>query len=118
MKRVFYFIISLCCIAWMGIYVVSPVFAYFYYKNQFMEQTAECSLAMDETWYIEQLESKTLNQTAKVHLLACHEYDKTRKIMLAMRVPESVLGYLGLEAIELHQRSIEPLIEQHRFRER
>lgn len=83
-----------------------------------MLKTAECSLAMDETWYIEQIGIEKLNQTAKVHLLACHEYDKTRKMMLAMRIPEPVLGYLGLEAIELHQRSIDSLTEQHRFRER
>ncbi|WP_214655403.1 TIGR03982 family His-Xaa-Ser system protein, partial [Vibrio anguillarum] len=103
---------------WIGVNVVAPLVTYWYYKNDFMVQTAECSLAMDETWYIEQLGSNKLNQTAHVHLIACHEYDKTRKIMLAMQVPESALGYLGLESIELHQRSIEPLTEQHKFRER
>lgn len=118
MKRVFYLSISLLCAVWIGIYVVVPVAAYWYYKNEFMVQTAKCSLAMDETWYIEQVGSSRLNQTAQVHLITCHEYDKTRKIMLAMRVPEPVLGYLGLEAIELHQRSIELLTEQHKFRER
>ncbi|WP_114784320.1 TIGR03982 family His-Xaa-Ser system protein [Vibrio tetraodonis] len=103
---------------WSLYYPTLPIAIYSYYKNDFMVQTAECSLAMDETWYIEQVGSNKLNQTAQVHLIACHEYDKTRKIMLAMRVPEAMLGYLGLEAIELHQRTIKPLTEQHKFLER
>ncbi|UTM60402.1 TIGR03982 family His-Xaa-Ser system protein [Photobacterium sp. CCB-ST2H9] len=114
----FILVITVFCIVWLGINFIAPVSAYFYYKKQFMDQTAECSLAMDETWYIEQVGSEKLEKTTKVHLMACHEYDKTRKIMLSLRVPEPVLEYLGLEAIELHQRSIEALTEQHRFRER
>ncbi|MBY7808553.1 TIGR03982 family His-Xaa-Ser system protein [Vibrio fluvialis] len=118
MRRLFYVIVSLSCLVWISIYVASPVTAYFVYKNQFMQQTAECALAMDEAWYIEQANKPELDTTTKVHLMACHEYDKTRKIMLSLKVPESVLEYLGLEAIELHQRTIDALTEQHRFRER
>ncbi len=118
MKRLFYIVVSLSCIIWLIMYVVAPITAYLTYRNQFMAQTAECALAMDETWYIEQEDSPSLDTTAKIHLMACHEYDKTRKVMLSLKVPESVLEYLGLEAIELHQRTVDSLTEQHRFRER
>lgn len=118
MRRLFYVCASLLCLAWLGIYLVMPISAYFIYKNQFMKQSAECSLAMDESWYIEQLNAPELEATTKIHLMSCHEYDKTRKVMLSMRVPETVVEYLGLEAIELHQRTVEALTEQHRFQER
>lgn len=62
MKRVFYLSISLLCVVWIGVYVVVPVAAYWYYKNEFMVQTAKYSLAMDETWYIEQVGSSRPNK--------------------------------------------------------
>jgi hypothetical protein len=51
-------------------------------------------------------------------LLACHDYDKARKILLMSGLPEEYLSYLGLKALELYQRPAEEFVRLHRFRER
>ena len=73
---------------------------------------------MDESWFIEQKKDTKLSQTAQVHLLVCHDYDKTRKILLSTGVSENILAYIGLEALETKQHTADQLVKQHRFVER
>ena len=82
-----------------------------------MRETAECDTAMEADWYYRQ-EDVVTNESDVVQLLACHEYDKTRKAMLMSGLPEAYLAWLGLKSLELNQRSPEEFVEQHRFRNR
>jgi His-Xaa-Ser system protein (TIGR03982 family) len=118
MNKWFKLFVSAFCILWITKNGVLPVAGYFWFKSEFITQTNKCSNAMDESWFIEQSGNKALINTTKIHLLDCHEYDKTRKIMLTLGVPETVLAYLGLIAVELHPRSATELSEPHRFTSR
>ncbi|WP_417579433.1 TIGR03982 family His-Xaa-Ser system protein [Nitrincola sp.] len=60
----------------------------------------------------------TTDKTTQIHLLDCHEYDLTRKMMLSFGLNEDVLAYLGLKGLEIHQRTASELSRQHRFTER
>lgn len=70
---------------------------------------------MDDSWYYK---GNTLDKSEQVQLLSCHDYDKTRKIMLMSGLPEEYLSYLGLKALDLYQRPAEEFVRMHRFRER
>lgn len=117
-KPIFRIIIAVFCITWLIKNAIAPTIALAYFHSDYLDLSSKCANAMDESWFLEQKGSPELNKTAQIHLLACHEYDKTRKIMLSMGLSESVLAYLGLLALEINQRSAEQLVEQHRFQQR
>ncbi len=118
MNKVFKVVVSIFCALWIIKYALMPVTGYFWFKNDFISQTSKCSNAMDESWFIEQSQNPVLINTSKIHLLICHDYDKTRKLMLSFGVPEYTLAYLGLIATELHPRSAKEITEPHRFLKR
>lgn len=82
-----------------------------------MELVFECDTAMESSWYYTQNENMN-NKSEVIQLLACHEYDKTRKVMLMSGLPEEYLSWLGLQSLELYQRPPEEFVRQHRFTER
>lgn len=88
---------------------------YLYYKSEFMTLSSQCANAMDESWFVDQSKNESIKKSSQINLLTCHEYDKTRKRMLISGVSENALAYLGLRALELHQRSAEEFVELHRF---
>lgn len=118
LKSIFRVLVSLFCFIWILKNLVVPVSVYFFLSEKYMMLSSECANAMDESWFSDQYMDGVLKNSSKVHLLVCHEYDKTRKIMLFSGVDENVLSYLGLEALEINQHSAEKMVEQHRFRER
>lgn len=77
-----------------------------------MTLARECETAMDAEWYNSQSDLN-LSRSDTVMLLSCHEYDKTRKIMLITGLPEEYLSWLGLRSLEINQRSAKEYIEQH-----
>lgn len=119
MKIIFFrVVVSVFCISWLSKNIIFPVATYLFYKDKYVELSSSCANAMDETWFAEQYEGENIKKSSEVHLLVCHEYDKTRKIMLLSGLNESVLSYLGLKALEIDQHSAEELVKQHRFKER
>jgi His-Xaa-Ser system protein (TIGR03982 family) len=118
MKKVALLLVSLASIAWLAKYVALPAFAYLKYADEYQYLAGKCANAMDESWFLEQKGDPSLDKTAQIHLLDCHEYDVTRKTMLSMGLSENVLSYLGLKGLEINQRTTEEFVQQHRFRER
>jgi hypothetical protein len=82
-----------------------------------MENAHACDTAMEASWYYTQ-KTEFDQKSEVVQLMACHEYDKTRKIMLSSGLPEAYLSWLGLKSLELYQRSPEEFVMLHRFIER
>jgi His-Xaa-Ser system protein (TIGR03982 family) len=117
-KNLFRVIVGSFCLIWMLKNVIAPAAGFVFFYNDYLNLSSECADAMDESWFLEQKESPSLNKTAQVHLFVCHEYDKTRKIMLSVGVSESALAYIGLKALEINQKSAEQFVEQHRFQQR
>ncbi|MGY8872402.1 MAG: TIGR03982 family His-Xaa-Ser system protein [Pseudomonadales bacterium] len=117
-KNLFRVIVGVFCLIWLAKNAIGPSAAFVFFYNDYLQLSSQCADAMDESWFLEQKESPALDKTAQIHLLACHEYDKTRKIMLSMGVPESALAYIGLKALEINQKSAEKFVEQHRFQQR
>jgi His-Xaa-Ser system protein (TIGR03982 family) len=118
MNAAFRCLVVVFCIAWLAKYVIVPAGALAYFYDDYFHLSSECANAMDESWFAEQRDNDMLDKTAQVHLLNCHEYDKTRKIMLSLGISEDFLSYIGLQALEVHQKSAEELVRQHRFRQR
>ena len=85
---------------------------------QGIESSSNGNVADESISFIEQKKDTKLSQTAQVHLLVCHDYDKTRKILLSTGVSENILAYIGLEALETKQHTADQLVKQHRFMER
>ena len=83
-------------------------------SDSYMAQTVACDTAMEAAWYGDDADA-ALSATATVQLLDCHEYDKTRKLLLASGLPEEYLSWLGLRALELHQRPVSEFVAAHRF---
>ena len=72
---------------------------------------------MESAWY--GAKDDSLNRKAEeIHLLDCHDYDKTRKIMLFSGLPDAYLSWLGLKALEIYQRPAKEFTEAHRFKQR
>lgn len=117
-NKIFKFIVSAFCLLWITKNIVLPLAGIAVYSIQYMELSSNCGSAMNETWFVEQLENEQLKKSSQIELLVCHDYDLTRKKMLSMGIPEDFLSYLGLKALELDQDTAEKLVEQHRFRER
>lgn len=118
MIAVYRIAVILLATLWIAKEVVAPAGAAAIYSNQYMRLVVLCDIAMNSSWYMRQNESKSLDNSELVQMLDCHDYDKTRKVLLMSGLPEDYLSYLGLRALEIHQRSPEEFVEQHRFRER
>lgn len=118
LNKIFKISVSVFCVGWMlKVFIVPCLVALLTYKS-FMKDVIACDTAMTSSWYIRQQDDEALAKTEIVQMLDCHDYDKRRKIMLLAGIPEEFLSYLGLKALELHQRPAEEFVEQHRFRER
>lgn len=117
-RNIFHIATIIFCILWVTKNIAAPAYVYFRYSEQYITLAAKCANAMDESWFAEQQDTPGLRKSTQIHLLDCHDYDVTRKLMLSLGLTEDVLAYLGLIALETHQRTAEELVEQHRFRER
>jgi His-Xaa-Ser system protein (TIGR03982 family) len=115
MANVFRVIVIVFCITWILKQVIIPIGVAAFYYPTYQALAVACDTAMDDSWFYRK---EVLGKSEKIQLLACHDYDKTRKIMLTAGVPEPFLAYLGLKALELYQRPAEEFVREHRFRER
>ena len=96
-------------------FVIAPLIVGAYYYFPFQGYVIACDTAMEDSWFYG---TEILQESEQVQLLACHDYDKARKIMLMAGLPEDYLSFLGLKALELYQRPAEEMVRQHRFNER
>jgi len=101
----------------VGKEVLLPIGAAAFWSGEYMALVVECDRAMEASWYYRQGE-RIPAQSEVVQLLACHDYDKTRKLMLTAGLPESYLAWLGLQSLEIYQRPAEEFARQHRFTQR
>ena len=82
-----------------------------------MKLTVSCDTAMEASWYY--MQGNDVQKESEVtQLLICHQYDKTRKLMLFSGLSENYIAWLGLKSLELYQRPADEFVEAHRFRER
>ena len=109
-------VVSLFCVLWISKEVLLPFTVGSLVSSNYMQLVVDCDAAMEAHWYGDQSAESEL--AAEVQLLDCHEYDKTRKLMLFSGLPEAYLAWLGLRALEIHQRPISEMVEDHKFRER
>ena len=103
---------------WTVKLIFIPITVAAIYSEEYMGLIIKCDQAMNTSWYTNQTEEHSLHPSEVAQLLHCHDYDKTRKILLLSGLPEEYLSYLGLVALEVHQRPAEEMVELHRFRER
>lgn len=82
-----------------------------------MRLVTKCDSAMESAWYGDKTDDAE-KKAQEIHLLDCHEYDKTRKLLLTSGLPEVYLSWLGLKALEIYQRPASEMTRQHRFIER
>lgn len=115
LKKIFRILVCIFTVGWLIKEIIIPSTVGILYYNKYQELVYACDTAMDDSWY---LKDDAISLTEKIHLLDCHEYDKTRKIMLMSGLPQEYLSYLGLKALELYQRPAEEFVEHHRFKER
>ncbi|MDC6471243.1 TIGR03982 family His-Xaa-Ser system protein [Litorivicinus sp.] len=115
--RFFKFVAIVFCVGWLFKEILLPASVAALYSNQFMKQVVACDTAMESAWYGPS-DNEFEKKSQDIHLLDCHEYDKTRKVLLMSGLPEEYLSWLGLLALEIYQRSASEMAEQHRFRER
>lgn len=107
-------VVVVFAMAWLIKEVVMPVGAAAVYSSDYMALAFQCDEAMEASWYYRQ--DKSFDpRTEIVQMLSCHDYDKTRKLMLMAGLPEAYLSWLGLKSLELYQRPPEEYVEQHRF---
>lgn len=102
---------------WILKEVVIPATAAALWSKRYMRLVVECDQAMEASWYFRQGD-RISHESEITQLLACHDYDKTRKAMLLFGLPEQYLSWLGLHSLEIHQRPAEEYARQHRFTER
>lgn len=115
-KNISLIIISLFSILWIIKEILFPITTAILYSKDYMRLAKECDTAMESSWYYSQKNKK--NKSEKIHMLVCHEYDKTRKILLISGLPDSYVSWLGLKSLDLYQRSAEEYVSKHRFREK
>lgn len=117
MRITFKIIIGTFCTLWILKEIVLPVSAAAGLSYKYMGLVIKCDSAMEASWYGDTADESE-KRAQEIHLLDCHEYDKTRKTMLMAGLPEEYLSWLGLQALEIYQRPASELSEQHRFTER
>lgn len=114
MKMLWKSVIFVFALAWLFKEIVMPLTAAGIYSQQYMELTYECDTAMEASWYYRQ-NDQVDKKSEVTQLLACHDYDKTRKVMLISGLPEEYLSWLGLKSLDIYQRNPEEYVKQHRF---
>ena len=110
-------VLVLFAAGWLMKEVVFPSGAALIFSSEYMELAYQCDTAMEGSWYYRQGDMID-KKSESVQLLICHEYDKTRKILLMSGLPEVYLSWLGLRSLELYQRPPEEFVQSHRFTER
>lgn len=110
-------VVFIFCTGWLIKEIFLPLGVAGVYNRDFMRLTVACDSAMEASWY-QKKEDPSAQKADLIHLLDCHEYDQTRKILLSSGLPETYLSWLGLKALEIHQRPASEFVEAHRFRER
>jgi|TARA_B110000114_G_C14760248_1_gene264546 His-Xaa-Ser system protein (TIGR03982 family) len=113
----FKILVGVFCIAWITKEILLPLAAATTLSREYMRLVVKCDVAMESAWYGDNTD-ETEVKAQQVHLLDCHEYDKTRKKMLFSGLPETYLSWLGLKSLEIYQRPASEFTEAHRFRER
>ncbi len=110
--------LAVFAISWVAKSIVLPISVASYYSTKYMDLVIQCDQAMNTSWYLNQVDKSKLSKPETIQMLSCHDYDKIRKILLISGLPEEYLSYLGLLALETHQRPASEMVELHRFRER
>ncbi|MDB3966625.1 TIGR03982 family His-Xaa-Ser system protein [Porticoccaceae bacterium] len=113
----FKIVVGSFCVAWIFKQVLMPLSAAAFYSQEYMHLVVECDVAMESAWYGDSNHDSE-SKAQEIHLLDCHEYDKARKKMLFLGLPETYLSWLGLRSLEIYQRPAREFTEAHRFRER
>ena len=116
MNLAFKLLVSIFCIVWLSKEVVLPASAAIVLSTKFMDQTIACDHAMEAHWYGE--DDTVSNLSADIQLLDCHDYDETRKLLLMAGLPEVYLSWLGLRALQIHQRPATEMTDAHKFVEK
>ena len=116
-RTVSHIIVVVFAVFWLAKEILVPGLTALVWSHAFLNLTNECDEAMEANWYYTQ-DNAFDNKSEIVQLLSCHEYDKVRKLMLMSGLPEAYLSWLSLRSLELHQRSPEEFVTQHRFWER
>lgn len=116
LERNYKLMLSIASLTVIFKFLLLPICAWFAFKNDYMELSIECASAMETEWEMRKTGIDDASNT--IQLISCHEYDKLRKTMLIMGLSEESLSFLGLEALELHQRPSNEYVELHKFRER
>ena len=117
MSRLGKAIVVVFALAWLLKEIVLPVGAAAVLSHKYMKLTPACDTAMEASWYYRQ-EDLVERESEVIQLLVCHEYDKTRKLLLISGLPEEYLSWLGLKSLEINQRTPEEYVEHHRFTQR
>ena len=117
MKDIAIAVIAVFAGLWIVKEIVLPVGAAAVLSQRYMKQTVECDTAMEASWYLRQ-DDQISSESEVTQLLACHDYDKTRKLLLMSGLPPEYLSWLGLRSLEIYQRPAEEFVRQHRFDQR
>ena len=117
LNRIFKVLVVIFCTSWLLLEVLVPAIAAISLSGKYQELVVKCDTAMEASWYSDSSNPDD-KRAEQIHLLDCHDYDKTRKILLISGLPEEYLSWLGLRALEIYQRPAEEFVEAHRFRER
>ena len=100
-------------------YVV-PLCAGYYFADDFKQLALECDLAMHDEAALRSgtpgaRKAPMLTESAEVGLIACHDYDKLRKRMLALGVSPDKLSLYSIEALENEKIPVSRMIEAHKM---
>jgi hypothetical protein len=114
---------SLSCLALGVKYVGAPLYAQYFYANEYKDTMFKCDYAMKEHLIAKNrvIHEKSLGSVerlklAELGLIDCHSYDLLRKKMLSWGVSESDLSLLGLEIIEAKSEDVRSFVKTHEFK--
>lgn len=114
---------TISCIALGVNFIVVPFIAKNIYKDQYKSLMYECDNAMRshmiaKNRVIHKKNESSIKElkTAEMGLLACHDYDKLRKVMISRGLDENDLSLIGLEAIEENSEDLMKYVEIHEFK--
>jgi His-Xaa-Ser system protein (TIGR03982 family) len=119
-SKVFQVVVIIFCCFWLTKEILLPGYVYFIYIDEYKELVTECARAMDTHWDVEssELKSEELTNSTKTGLMICHDYDKTRKMLLSFGINEYILSYAGLASLEVGPQTIDEIIKPHIFTSR
>ena len=113
MKTLFKVVVIIFAFLWMLKEIIFPLGAAVLYSDNYMKLVIECDVAMEGNWYNTQ--ENNISKEDTIELLICHDYDKTRKILLMSGLPEEYISWLGLRALEIYQRPAKEYVKKHKF---